>query len=164
MLNNCMLNAYSDYWQPISGIYVYWIASKPFGESHILLNHCTQYLSDQWHRYILVQRFWLAIYCMYIHTLVFDIYTPTSSPLLFQLILIDFHYLPKTIFKSVTKVPGQCGEWCSWMHWPMQHDGHHAYSLSLCINCSIYISYNIRNIYVDCKFCLVFSFCFLTSQ
>ena len=40
---------------------------------------------------IAFQRVWPAIYHVEINALVLDIYSPTSSPFLIQLILLNFH-------------------------------------------------------------------------
>jgi len=67
-----------------------------------MIHQYSCYLSDEWHSPITFQRHRLAICCMQIHTLLFDIYSPTSSPGLIQLILLDFYDMPYVIFNIST--------------------------------------------------------------
>jgi len=95
-------NAYSRCWQLINHFYVQTFASKSVWTAQFLINHSTHYPSDIWCQRIMIQYFRLAINRMLIHTLIFDIYSPTSSLFLIQLILHDFHDLPLAIFNILT--------------------------------------------------------------
>jgi len=99
MPNSYTPNANSHYWQPIYSFCLSLFASKSFDVFQVLSQNWTQYLNNEWYRPIPVPRFWLPIYGMKIHPLVFASYSPTLSSFLIQLLLLNFHHIPQAIFK-----------------------------------------------------------------
>jgi len=101
-LNNCTKIAYSLHWQPVYHFYVLSFESKIFETSQFLSHHHTHHLHDEWRKSTTFQRFQPAIYSVQIHAQVLDIYSPTSSPVLIKLILLDFHDVPYTLLNFST--------------------------------------------------------------
>jgi len=99
---NCTENAYSLYWQPVYRFYVLLLESKIFNPSQFLSHHSTRHSHDKWLSSLAFQRFRPAIYSIKLDVQVSDIDSPTSSPFLIQLLLLDFHDVPSAIFNSST--------------------------------------------------------------
>jgi len=84
----------NDYWHPMNRVYVWSFASRTFVASQFQNRHHTRYLSDGWRSHRAFLRFRLAIHGMSISTLILDKHSPTSSPVLIQLLFLDFHDVP----------------------------------------------------------------------
>ena len=84
----------NDYWHPMNHFYVWWYASRIFVASQFQNHHHTRYLSDGWRSQCAFLCFRPAIRGMLICTLILDKYSLTSSPVLIQLLFLEFHDVP----------------------------------------------------------------------
>jgi len=95
-------DVYSHYAQQIYQVNVYSFAFRSFEASNVLIHYNIWSLHDEWHRRIMFQHIWLAIYHMLIHSHAFDICRSTSSPGVIQLLLLDFKDVMWANFKIWT--------------------------------------------------------------
>jgi len=89
--------SYTQYSPPLLRLYVLSFASRSFVTTQFLINCYLRYLSEKWRGPITFPRFRPAIDGMWFISLVFGKYSSTSSPLLIQLLLFDFHDVPQAI-------------------------------------------------------------------
>ena len=82
--------------------YVQTFAYKSFDGIQYLIHHSTRHLIDKCRRAIMLQCIRPAMNRMSIHTLISDIYSPTSLPFLIRLIHHDLHDLLEAIFNMLT--------------------------------------------------------------
>jgi len=127
--------SYTHYRAALLHLNVLSFASRSFVTSQFLINCYLQYLSEEWRGPIKFPRFQLAIDGMWFISLVFGKYSSTSSSILIQLLLLDFHDVPQAISiistmctRSVQGVM-QLDTWMNLAWWLSFRSIHHAHWL-----------------------------------
>jgi len=89
--------SYTQYRPPLLRLYVLSFASRSFPTSQVLIKCNLRYLSEKRRGLITFPCFWPAIDGTWFISRVFGKYSSTPSPFLIQLLVLDFHDVPRAI-------------------------------------------------------------------